>query len=258
LDKGAAGRIIKHGLAGNDRYDEERAARQAREKAGAQAKLEELNRKIEQEKKELAEREAKHAKKGKKGGKQKKQKGFQPDESSGESSSHSPSSNDDSEEEEKEDDDVDGKMDVDQEDETSAKPQISKKEARKLAAKEAKSARKAAKAKRKADAEMETELDATSKEVDNPTKKRKTRSQKSFEKLGKKSDKEGMLGSRPRHPQIYTFADPLPEQVLPQKQEKAKATQASSSRKKKSDKAPMGSHEAFEALLKGPISKKKK
>ncbi|KAJ5288547.1 hypothetical protein N7478_001577 [Penicillium angulare] len=35
LDKGAAGRFIKHGLAGNDKYDLERAEREAKEKARA-------------------------------------------------------------------------------------------------------------------------------------------------------------------------------------------------------------------------------
>ncbi|KAI7652684.1 hypothetical protein KC318_g14757 [Hortaea werneckii] len=42
VDKDAAGRFIKHGLAGNEKFDRERAERQAREKAGAKRKLEEL------------------------------------------------------------------------------------------------------------------------------------------------------------------------------------------------------------------------
>lgn len=42
VDKDAAGRFIKHGLAGNDRYDRERAERQARERNGAKRKLEEI------------------------------------------------------------------------------------------------------------------------------------------------------------------------------------------------------------------------
>ena len=42
LDKDAAGRFVKAGLAGNDRYDRERAVRQEREKAGAKRKLQNL------------------------------------------------------------------------------------------------------------------------------------------------------------------------------------------------------------------------
>lgn len=42
VDKEAAGRFIKHGLAGNDRYDRERAERAAREKAGGKRKLEDM------------------------------------------------------------------------------------------------------------------------------------------------------------------------------------------------------------------------
>lgn len=42
LDKDAAGRFIKAGLAGNDRFDRERADRQAREKAGVKRKLEDM------------------------------------------------------------------------------------------------------------------------------------------------------------------------------------------------------------------------
>jgi len=39
LDKAAANRFIKAALAGNDQYDTERAEREARERAGAEAKL---------------------------------------------------------------------------------------------------------------------------------------------------------------------------------------------------------------------------
>lgn len=42
LDKQAATRIIKHGLAGNERYDRDRADRVASEKAGAKRKLEDM------------------------------------------------------------------------------------------------------------------------------------------------------------------------------------------------------------------------
>ena len=42
VDKDAAGRFIKHGLAGNEKYDKERAERVEREKAGAKRKLEAL------------------------------------------------------------------------------------------------------------------------------------------------------------------------------------------------------------------------
>lgn len=42
LDGAAANRFIKHALAGNERHDRERAARQAAEKANAKEKLEEL------------------------------------------------------------------------------------------------------------------------------------------------------------------------------------------------------------------------
>ncbi|TKA71118.1 hypothetical protein B0A49_03117 [Cryomyces minteri] len=48
LDKGAAGRFVKHGLAGNEKYDRERAAQQAGEKDGAQRKLEALDQQSEQ------------------------------------------------------------------------------------------------------------------------------------------------------------------------------------------------------------------
>ncbi|KAJ9252343.1 hypothetical protein DTO207G8_1942 [Paecilomyces variotii] len=45
LDKQAAGRFIKHGLAGNDKYDLERAEREAKEKALAQLKAKLLAKK---------------------------------------------------------------------------------------------------------------------------------------------------------------------------------------------------------------------
>ncbi|KAJ5816802.1 hypothetical protein N7447_009035 [Penicillium robsamsonii] len=45
LDKAAAGRFIKHGLAGNDKYDLERAEKQAKERARAQFKATMLARK---------------------------------------------------------------------------------------------------------------------------------------------------------------------------------------------------------------------
>ncbi|KGO71257.1 Sas10/Utp3/C1D [Penicillium italicum] len=45
LDKAAAGRFIKHGLAGNDKYDLERAEKQAKERARAQFKADTLARK---------------------------------------------------------------------------------------------------------------------------------------------------------------------------------------------------------------------
>ena len=43
VDKEAAGRFIKHGLAGNDRYDRERAEMREKERAGAKRKLEEVS-----------------------------------------------------------------------------------------------------------------------------------------------------------------------------------------------------------------------
>ncbi|KAJ5124734.1 uncharacterized protein N7515_008559 [Penicillium bovifimosum] len=45
LDKAAAGRFIKHGLAGNDKYDLERAEKQAKERALAQFKADMLAKK---------------------------------------------------------------------------------------------------------------------------------------------------------------------------------------------------------------------
>lgn len=43
LEKEAAGRFIKHGLAGNEKYDRERKERTERERAGAKRKLEAMN-----------------------------------------------------------------------------------------------------------------------------------------------------------------------------------------------------------------------
>ncbi|CAG8159514.1 unnamed protein product [Penicillium olsonii] len=48
LDKEAASRFIKHGLAGNDKYDLERAEKQAKERARAQLKAEMLARKSQE------------------------------------------------------------------------------------------------------------------------------------------------------------------------------------------------------------------
>ncbi|EKG11717.1 Sas10/Utp3/C1D [Macrophomina phaseolina MS6] len=45
LDKAAANRFIRAGLAGNEQYDKERALRQAKERAMASLKLEQLNKK---------------------------------------------------------------------------------------------------------------------------------------------------------------------------------------------------------------------
>lgn len=47
LDVGAAARFIKHGLAGNDKYDLERAERMAKEKARAQLKARQINKKFD-------------------------------------------------------------------------------------------------------------------------------------------------------------------------------------------------------------------
>jgi exosome complex protein LRP1 len=49
LDVGAAARFIKHGLAGNDRYDLERAERMAKERARAQLKARQINKKFDDE-----------------------------------------------------------------------------------------------------------------------------------------------------------------------------------------------------------------
>ena len=46
LDKNAAGRFIKAGLSGNDKYDSERKVREAEAKANAKRKLEELEAKM--------------------------------------------------------------------------------------------------------------------------------------------------------------------------------------------------------------------
>ena len=48
LDKAAAGRFIKHGLSGNDKYDRERAEKLAEEKQRAQAKADEIGRRAAQ------------------------------------------------------------------------------------------------------------------------------------------------------------------------------------------------------------------
>ncbi|KAF2034516.1 hypothetical protein EK21DRAFT_97593 [Setomelanomma holmii] len=47
LDVGAAARFIRHGLAGNDKYDLQRAERMAKEKARAQLKARQINKKFE-------------------------------------------------------------------------------------------------------------------------------------------------------------------------------------------------------------------
>ncbi|KAH7079377.1 hypothetical protein BKA63DRAFT_508279 [Paraphoma chrysanthemicola] len=47
LDVGAAARFIRHGLAGNDKYDLERAERMAKEKARAQLKARQINKKFD-------------------------------------------------------------------------------------------------------------------------------------------------------------------------------------------------------------------
>ncbi|KAL5114928.1 hypothetical protein ACEQ8H_007175 [Pleosporales sp. CAS-2024a] len=49
LDVGAAARFIKHGLAGNDKYDLERAERMAKERARAQLKAQQINKKFDDE-----------------------------------------------------------------------------------------------------------------------------------------------------------------------------------------------------------------
>lgn len=46
LDKGAAGRFVKHALAGNEQYDKERAERIEREKAGAKRKFEDMSERV--------------------------------------------------------------------------------------------------------------------------------------------------------------------------------------------------------------------
>ncbi|KAF2820112.1 hypothetical protein CC86DRAFT_374798 [Ophiobolus disseminans] len=49
LDVGAAARFIQHGLAGNDKYDLERAERMAKEKARAQLKARQINKKFDED-----------------------------------------------------------------------------------------------------------------------------------------------------------------------------------------------------------------
>jgi exosome complex protein LRP1 len=49
LDVGAAARFIKHGLAGNEKYDLERAERMAKERARAQLKARQINKKFDDE-----------------------------------------------------------------------------------------------------------------------------------------------------------------------------------------------------------------
>ncbi|KAK6008567.1 hypothetical protein QM012_000470 [Aureobasidium pullulans] len=46
LDKAAAGRFIKHGLAGNDEYDRKRAEQQEKEKSGAKRKFEDMTERV--------------------------------------------------------------------------------------------------------------------------------------------------------------------------------------------------------------------
>ena len=53
LDVAAAGRFIKHGLAGNDKYDLERQERQAKERARAHLKAQQINKKFDDEGKEV-------------------------------------------------------------------------------------------------------------------------------------------------------------------------------------------------------------
>ncbi|PVI06510.1 hypothetical protein DM02DRAFT_609697 [Periconia macrospinosa] len=57
LDKDAAARFIKHGLAGNDKYDRERAEQIAKERARASAKAAMLNKKFNQEDEERRQAE---------------------------------------------------------------------------------------------------------------------------------------------------------------------------------------------------------
>ena len=53
LDVGAATRFIKHGLAGNEKYDLERAERQAKERARAAVKAAMINKKFDDDGKEI-------------------------------------------------------------------------------------------------------------------------------------------------------------------------------------------------------------
>ena len=55
LDVGAAQRFIKHGLAGNDKYDVERAERIAKERARAALKAKQINKKFDERGEEQAE-----------------------------------------------------------------------------------------------------------------------------------------------------------------------------------------------------------
>jgi exosome complex protein LRP1 len=55
LDVGAAQRFIKHGLAGNDKYDLERAERMAKERARAKLKAQQINKKFDEEGQEKAQ-----------------------------------------------------------------------------------------------------------------------------------------------------------------------------------------------------------
>lgn len=54
LDVGAAARFIKHGLAGNDKYDLERAERMAKERARAHLKAKQINKKFDDNDEEAA------------------------------------------------------------------------------------------------------------------------------------------------------------------------------------------------------------
>ncbi|RII23597.1 putative hepatoma-derived growth factor-related protein 2-like [Alternaria sp. MG1] len=58
LDVGAAQRFIKHGLAGNDKYDLERQERIAKEKARAHLKAQKINKKFDDEGKEMEYKDA--------------------------------------------------------------------------------------------------------------------------------------------------------------------------------------------------------
>jgi exosome complex protein LRP1 len=55
LDVGAAQRFIKHGLAGNEKYDLERAERMAKERARAKLKAQQVNKKFDEEGQEKAQ-----------------------------------------------------------------------------------------------------------------------------------------------------------------------------------------------------------
>jgi exosome complex protein LRP1 len=48
IDKAAVGRFVRHGLAGNDKYDAERAERVAKEKARAALKAKQMNKKFDE------------------------------------------------------------------------------------------------------------------------------------------------------------------------------------------------------------------